>query len=413
MKVGYLHIGVPQSHESGVRRYGRFLAAEAHGRPELTVIEVEVTLTENLKHNHKLLANAAQQLSDADIIHIQYNNRTWGHRWSQVVNLWNFIRHCSRPLTVTLHDVFVDYALAAKLICLYRRPKVSQVDTEIASNLNYSSPETLSFRSVIRQGRKHLPETLAFLLLFSRVKLMFVCTEQEAQRLDNLIYDSKLKIVPHFVENRAIQITPAEARKALGLESCKTVAVQGFIYSRKGHRLLIEALPQLPEDVQVIFAGGPSPNSEKLVEELITHAEAQGLGHRLRVTGYLSEADLERYLIATDLAICPFATTSASGSLATWISIARPILASNLPQVEEYNRLEPGAIKTFEPYTSEALAQAIKHCLSSCQEGEAPAVARLRQKLSISVIFDKHLKCYEDALNGSASVPMQMQSMSQ
>ena len=68
--------------------------------------------------------------------------------------------------------------------------------------------------------------------------------------------------------------------------------------------------------------------------------------------------------MASHLAGCPFEMLSASGSLSTGVSLGRPILASDLPQIAEYNRIEPGAIKTFQPYTSEALAAAITHQLS-------------------------------------------------
>jgi hypothetical protein len=53
MKIGYLHID-PDKH--GVCRYGRILAAEARRRPDVTVIEADVILTENRKHNRELLA---------------------------------------------------------------------------------------------------------------------------------------------------------------------------------------------------------------------------------------------------------------------------------------------------------------------------------------------------------------------
>jgi hypothetical protein len=47
MKIGYLHMG---PHKHGVCPYGRLLAAKARRRPELTVIEADVILTENRKH---------------------------------------------------------------------------------------------------------------------------------------------------------------------------------------------------------------------------------------------------------------------------------------------------------------------------------------------------------------------------
>jgi len=71
-------------------------------------------------------------------------------------------------------------------------------------------------------------------------------------------------------------------------------------------------------------------------------AKTMGVEERQQAT-YLRRA--ERYLVATDLAICPFKNCSASGSLSTWISVVHPtILAFDLPQIS-YNRLEQGLLK--------------------------------------------------------------------
>ena len=78
MRIGYLHIG---PHQHGVCRYGHLLAAEARREPSLTVIEAEVILTENWEHNWEMLVKAAQQLSEAEIIHFpfhKFNELSWG-----------------------------------------------------------------------------------------------------------------------------------------------------------------------------------------------------------------------------------------------------------------------------------------------------------------------------------------------
>ena len=207
----------------------------------------------------------------------------------------------------------------------------------------------------------------------------------------------KTTVVPHFVEKRALTVSPAEARAALKLNEGTIVTLLGFIHGRKGHRLIVEALPELPQDVKVIFAGEPSLGKEEFVQELLALAKVKGVSDRLRVTGYLSEEELERWLVATDLAVCPFKFFSASGLLSTWISACRSILAYALPQINEYNRFEPGVIKTFQPYTPTALTKAIQQLLAVSQEDE-PGVARLRKRLSMPAIFDEHLSYYRQSL---------------
>lgn len=388
MKIGYLHLGITQNSESGLTRYSRLMAAEAKQRPELAVIEVELTLTDDTQKNSKLIKQAAIELSQADIVHIQYNRYIWTRGWRQLYYLWIFIRQCSSPLMVTLHDVYPDtyptYGWLAALNSEY------QIQTRYQVSLSKKAVRTIrSFLSA------YLVNRLAVQWLSQCGQSIFVSTEEEVQRITHLVASKKLKKIPLFVEERSVNTTYKQARAALGLEGFKIVTLQGFIYVNKGHQLMVEAIPYLTEDIKVIFAGGSAPGNEPFLQNLFEQAQKKGVANRLIVTGYLSEADLERYLIASDLAVCPFTIFSASASLSTWISLVYPILASDLPQIAEYNQLEPGAIHTFNPYTAKALAEAILKLLPNGQDSENPSLVRLRDKLSISNIFNEYLKEYE------------------
>lgn len=371
MRIGYLHIGPSQN---GIRRYSELIASEAH-RQGMTVIEADVALTESRQRNRVLFIDAAQKLSSANVIHFQYFEDHWGRKARrQLYYFWLFMRRCPRPLVVTLHDTFLE-------------------------RQSFSWRNMADYASTM-----YRPNVLALRWMLNRVQQVFVCTEEEARRLNDffagtrLVRSGKIKVLPHFVEQRQIAVSQASARKALGLEGVKTVTLLGYIFPRKGHRLMVEVIPKLPPDVKVIFAGRPSRNCEWLVEEILSLARATGTEDRLRITGYLSEEELERYLMATDIAVCPFQTCSASSSLSSWISVAHPkILAYDLPQIAEYNQLEPGAIHTFQPYTPEALAQSIQKLLLTPGESQKPAVERLQQKLAMPAIFDQHLRCYSQA----------------
>ncbi len=410
MKIGYLHIGPPKH---GVCRYGRLLAAEARRQPSLTVIEAEVILTQDWEHNQEMLVKAAQQLSEADIIHFQFhkfNELSWGGGQLQLDYLRVFTSHCSRPLVVTLHNIFYPpYGLTSVLKYLSSKLKPTVLAGETETNEATKTTETLlteppipkrsTLTRIVQFVQRTLQGTfgsdaLALREISKRVDLILVCTEEEARRLSDRVNNQKLKVVSHYVEVRSIDMSPTQARAVLNLNGVRTITILGFIYPTKGYQLLIEAMSELPEDVQVIFAGGSAPDHEQFVQDCLELAKARGVGDRLRVTGYLSEEELERYLVATDLAICPFEMTSASGSLSTWISAARPILTSDLPQVAEYNRLEPDAIKIFQPYNPTALAKAIQQLLPLSKEWDESAVARLRQRLSLPQIFNEHLIHY-------------------
>lgn len=373
--LGYLHIGPP---EDGIYRYSKLIATEARYRG-LSVVEAEVALTADKQHNRAILMDAAQQLSAAEVIHLQHNDRLWGRqgRW-QLYHLWTFLRHCRCPLIVTLHDVY---------------PK----------HYPFSWGDIVNYFLQL-----YGPKALALRWLLQRADQTLVCTQEEARRLEtflanvplniNLAQNNQISVLPHFVENRRGTVTRPEARRQLGLEGTKTITLLGWIFRRKGHRLMVESLAELPPDVIVVFAGQLARNSQRFAEEVFNLAESLGVKDRLRVTGYLSEEDLEKYVMATDLAVCPFRHCSASGSLSTWISIAHPkILASDLPQIQEYNQLEPGAIQTFHPYTPTTLATAIQQLLAEPDKNYHPAVVRLQQKLAMPAVFDKHLSHYQRA----------------
>ncbi|MEO1298119.1 MAG: glycosyltransferase family 4 protein [Cyanobacteria bacterium J06636_16] len=421
MRIGYLHIG-PFRH--GIHRYGYLLAQAASQREDLDVIEASVCLDEDKSKNHKLLIEAAQKLSKADIVHIQFSKfgkQLWGEGWSQLQHLRLFFKYCAAPVVVTLHDVYyppsrltgVIRSATAKLNRKVAKPSQKQLNTDGVSKQEKTQRNSNQVakpkRSAVTKGFNFVrtiikgvvgPDALALREIARRTHKVIVCTQEEQRRIRDRVQSPKLTIIPHFVETRTISTTTEEARKTLELEGVKVITLLGFIYPPKGHQLLVEAMPNLPEEVRVIFAGGPSSASyETFVQDLQDIAKTSGVDNRLRITGYLSEADMECYLKATDIAVCPFSRISASGSLSTWISVACPILASESPQIEELGQLEPEAIKTFSPYTSAALAEAIKDQLSQPQDDAQAAVKRLRQKLLIPTILNQHVTVYRRVTN--------------
>lgn len=411
MWIGYLQLG-PSEH--GIYRYGKLLAAEGRRRERLglTITEVSINLTKDRKTNREMLINAARQLSEVDIIHVQYSGKNnqplWGSRWEALYYFWIFKYHCSRPIVVTLHDVYEPtLSIKTGLKQVYQSLKNFTLKINKNKNdfvkLSKLSPDLMFSAQAIKVvKRMYGKNAIAFRWLLNQVNLVFVCSWEEAKRLQSIANVEKTKVVPHFVEDRQITSTKAEARAKLKLTGGKIITILGFIHGRKGYQLMVEAIPKLPQDVKVVFAGKASPGNEEFVQKLIQLTKAQSVGDRLTITGYLSEEQLQNYLIATDLAICPFKFFSASGSLSTWISAARPILAYDLPQITEYNSLEPEAIKTFHPYESDALAEAIIQLLPATYQDNNPAIARLKEKLSITKIFDEQLNYYQQIIPPSS-----------
>jgi glycosyltransferase involved in cell wall biosynthesis len=223
-----------------------------------------------------------------------------------------------------------------------------------------------------------------------------VCSEEERRRIQTFVPGAVVRVIPHFVESRSLSTARPTAKEALGLGGQRVVTLLGYVHPRKGHELLIDALSRLPADVTVVFAGTTEAVHLPYMTHLREKAAAAGLAGRVRITGFLPEPELETYLAATDLAVCPFTTVAASSSVATWLSAGTPILAADLPLISEYNLLEPGAIRTFSPYTANALAEAACQLLAAAAVHDLRPGQRLRARLCMDSVLQQHIEAYRD-----------------
>jgi glycosyltransferase involved in cell wall biosynthesis len=352
MSIGYLHLGRA---ESGVRRYGRILAAAAERRKDLDVIEADPG---DRDAGLADLRRAARRLNDADVVHIQWKSPDWGGRYRSLPRLEVFLAACRRPVVVTLHDV-------------YRREGWHD---------RWADGGAIALRR-----------------LSLGTAWMVVHSEEEERRLKGMVPESKLAVVPHFVEDPPLLPDGAAAKRALGLDGCRVITLLGFMTRRKGHRLMLEALREMPLDVTAIFAGAPIEGREVRGNELRDYAAELGVADRVLFTGYIPDEELQQVMAATDVAVCPFRDMSASGSVSTWISTGRPIVSSDLPAFREYNAISRGSMRMFSPYVAEALAGMLITTLAGRRGPIDPAVEHLRRKLATPRVVERYLDVYHAA----------------
>jgi glycosyltransferase involved in cell wall biosynthesis len=383
VKVGYLHLG-PE--HDGVHRYGRMLAAEAR-RQGIEVVEVVGRLGRGVRTDARMVRQLTAELTGCDVVHLQYKSRydrvTWGSGLARISNVRRFLATVPCPTVVTVHDAYPRRSLLRRALTLLRGADRSGGPTK-------ALPRAAGRVGRVLSGAEAM-ETLALRTLLSRVTQVLVCTDEEAVRLRALDVPAELSVIPHFVEERELRVGRDEARAQLALGPEPVVTLLGFIHERKGHLLAVEALA-LADGILLVFAGVAGAGAESFLAAVLDRARVLGVEDRLRVTGYLAEPDLETWLAATDLAVCPFTFASASGSLATWLSASKPVLVSDLPQAAELNRLAPGALRTFAPYTPRALADGIRASLTERETGPAE---QLRSILSLPRVFDLHHAVYQ------------------
>jgi glycosyltransferase involved in cell wall biosynthesis len=352
-QLGFLHLGRP---ESGVRRYGQLIADELRARSGVAVKEVEAG---RIDQSSAQLDAAAAGLAGCDVVLMQWNRRGWGKHAGSLMRLNRFRRAFRGSLVVTMHDVFDRVGLRQR----------------------YLQPDVWSLRQLGRTADR-----------------IVVHSQIEVERLRGIVPMDKLRVIPHFVESRELPMSAQEARQRLGLGQRKLVTLLGFVYGRKGHRYAVEAVPYMPDDAIMVYAGGPVEGRTFVYDLALQKAQELGLGDRFRITGYLSDEELGTWMAATHLAILPFTDLSASGSLSSWISAGKPMLVSDLPGTREYARRVPGALNFFAP-AGEAwpLGAAICELLARPLADPDPAVQRLARELSMANTGDRYLEVAREA----------------
>jgi glycosyltransferase involved in cell wall biosynthesis len=352
--LGELHVGRP---ESGVRRYGRIVTDALVVRPDVRVVETDAGLLEGRRGGLAARGRVFTE-ADVDVVHMQWNRRGWGRGPRSAYRFADFRVTWHGPLMVTLHDVFERASFADRWL----------------------QPEVWSVRWLGWSANR-----------------VVVHSQVEVERLAGIVPKAKLRVIPHFVEERELPLTAHTARARLGVQGRRVVTLLGFIYGRKGHAAAVEAIPELPPDVLMVFAGGNVAGRDKVLRTVRQRAAELGVEDRLRITGYLAEEEMETWMAASHLAILPFKDLSASGSLSTWIAVGKPILASDLPGFREYDARVPGAIRFLGGLEPGAIAAGIRAALESDLPDVDPRVIELREQLTVSRTAERYLAVAREA----------------
>jgi glycosyltransferase involved in cell wall biosynthesis len=180
---------------------------------------------------------------------------------------------------------------------------------------------------------------------------------------------ARFTVVPHGVGEipRAEPVPEAALREHLALGDGPLVLCVAAVRPHKNQELLVRALPQLPADATVVLAG----RHEDYAERLRQLARGLGVVERVRLTGYLADAELERLWKLADCAAFP---TRAEGfGLPVLEAMARgvPVATSGRASLAE---VAGDAALLFDPERPDAIRAAIERLLSD--PGEATRLRR-------------------------------------
>lgn len=319
----------------GIADYTRRLVEALQGETEIDI--VPASFRASPRHVYAAMGAA---LNAGDVAHIQHSYAIFGGMHPLRSGWGALAGQVRRPLLVTLHELDLQargtYRLPEPVELAYKRWFNRSVF------LHPSVGAWMVHSRELREGLLHL-----------------------GAREDQVIYR------PIPVESAPAG--PADAagvRARLRLEGKRPLAILGFLTRRKGYDLALAALRRLPEEFVLVAAGGEHAADRTGTEAwLRAAAGAAGLADRVRITGFLSESDLEGVTALAEVVLAPFHEMSASASVSFALARRKAVIASDL----EENRVL-GCVRCFPRGNVEALVSAIKEVTGS------PAVKELLEQ---------------------------------
>jgi beta-1,4-mannosyltransferase len=149
------------------------------------------------------------------------------------------------------------------------------------------------------------------------------------------------------------------------------VCCVGIIKRYKGLDVACDAVRRLAGQVQLAICGAP----HSVIDTETVRKQIHGLPGVL-VARALSDQEFSDIIGASEAVLLPYRKITGSGSLLGAWTLARGVIASDLPLFQEMLACEPQAGQLFRADDSASLAEAIRHYLSTPADARAAAAMR-------------------------------------
>lgn len=171
---------------------------------------------------------------------------------------------------------------------------------------------------------------------------------------------SKIFIIKHggYLDHIGHRPVKERMRRELGLEvASKYILFFGQIKKVKGLDVLLKALVECPDDINLIIAGRPWKDDFSCYDELIRKYSLEG--RVVKMIRYIEDDEREKLFFAADVNVLPYRIIYQSGVLLMAMSHGLPVIASDLPaNLEIIKDGENGLL--FKNGDADALALKIK-----------------------------------------------------
>jgi len=301
----------------------------------------------------------AEAIKDADLVHLQFAPHFFGGLKPFRNLLPFFLKQLSKPTVITVHEVDITGS-----------PLVRFAKVWVQKQL---------FRS-------------------ERISRLIALTGFTAEQLRRLGH-KRVTVIPMWVPRLEINFSPEDAKQKLGLMGRFIVTAFGFIVPRRGYEILLEALPLLPEETLLVFAGGPHPlDRTGYYAKLMALINEHPFRCRIHVAGYLPEQDVDLWLAASDVVVAPFRYLSGSASLMRVLAHHKPIVASDLPPLRELAE-QSGALILVPAGDANAFAEAIAKLRHPEERNRYELAAKNFAELqTVQKVALMHFRLYETVL---------------
>jgi teichuronic acid biosynthesis glycosyltransferase TuaC len=154
--------------------------------------------------------------------------------------------------------------------------------------------------------------------------MITVCNALKTEMVQLGVDAERITPLRNGVDLQRFQPVDREAvRKALGMTEFTLLSV-GLLEARKGHDVIIQAMPQLT-DVKLLIAGS-GPDRRKL-EEL---AQQLGVANRVTFLGPVPQTELRNYYGAADALVLASSREGWANVLLESMACGTPVIASNV-----------------------------------------------------------------------------------
>ena len=178
------------------------------------------------------------------------------------------------------------------------------------------------------------------------------------------------------------------AQDALGLDpALRTLLFFGLIRDYKGLDLLIDAMPLLGPDYQLVIAGESYGSFEKYGAQIA----ASGCAGRIKVFNrYIDDEEVPKFFSAADLCVLPYKSATQSGITAIALHFELPVVATPAGGLAESIE-RPGIGLMAGGISAEAIAEAIRRFYEAGPEGFQTRIREAKATMTWEAFAEKIL----------------------